>query len=290
MEESNLKNNNNQAALNPFASNSQYKTGVANVDNMTAQGNEILNNSVNAQTQAIDQGTQTNISELQRQSEKAEAETLKNNKGLYQEYQKQINPFGVGQESLAGQGLAHSGIAESTRTSIYNNYQRNITESMNNLRNVKADYNAKMAEVRSSGDIAKAEALSNAYLQQLSMIQNAYSLAQGEKEFEWQKSTDERNFNYQQNRDAVTDKQWQDQFNYQKERDKVADNQWQQQLNLSKSKSSGGSSGRSKSSSGTTGGLLVTDGNPYSNDKISIEQLVKSTMNLAKKVGNAVIN
>ena len=286
MEESNLKNNNNQAALNPFASNSQYKTGYANVDNMTAQGNEILNNSVNAQTQAIDQGTQTNINELQRQSEKAEAETLKNNKGLYQEYQKQINPFGVGQEALAGQGLAHSGIAESTRTSIYNNYQKNITESMNNLRNVKADFDAKMAELRSSGDIAKAEALSNAYLQKLDMIKNAYSLAQGEKEFEWQKSTDERNFNYQQNRDAINDEQWQKQFDYQKERDKVVDNQWQQQFNLSKSKSSGSSSGRSKSSSGTTGGLTVANGNPYSKDN----NFGKAVLNLVRGVADAVIN
>lgn len=283
MEESNLKNNNTSAALNPFASNSQYKTGYANVDNMTAQGNEILNNSINAQTQAIDQGTQTNINELQRQKEKQEAETLKTNKGLYQEYQKQINPFGVGQESLAGQGLAHSGIAESTKTSIYNNYQRNITESINNLKNVKADYDAQMAQVRSSGDIAKAEALSNAYLQQLSMIQNAYSLAQGEKEFEWQKSTDERNFNYQQNRDSISDQQWLDQFNYQKERDKEADRQWQEQFNLSKaSKSSGSSSGSSKSSSG----LTVTDGNPYSKDN----SFGSSILDVIRKMGNAVIN
>lgn len=282
MEEANLKNNSNSAALNPFASNTQYTTGNQNVDNLTNQGNEILNKSVNAQTQAIDQGTQTNINELQRQSEKAEAETLKNNKGLYQEYQKQINPFGVGQESLAGQGLGHSGIAESTRTSIYNNYQKNITESMNNLRNVKADYNAKMAEVRSSGDIAKAEALSNAYLQQLSMIQNAYSLAQGEKEFEWQKSTDERNFNYQKDRDAVVDSQWQAQMDFQKQQAAQEQSNWEKEYAASQAKSSSGSSRSSRGSSSSNGNTLQVVNNPYA----TTGNFATAALGTIKKLGN----
>ncbi len=222
--------------------------------------------------QAIDQGVANNINELTRQKEKAEQENLKNNKGLYQEYAKQINPYGVGQESLAGQGLAHSGIAESTKANIFNTYQKSITESLNNLNTVKADYDAKMAEVRANGDIAKAQALSNSYLQQLEQIKYAWQLAQAQKEFEYNKQIDERNFNYQVGRDAISDKRYADEtaynrnrdaisdkryadelaysrkrdsiedkrynteWNYQKQRDKVSDSQWQKEYELSKKK------------------------------------------------------
>ena len=178
MEENNIMNNRtNNASLNPYAvggggnnnniTNTNYTTGNADVDNLTSQNNQLLQNSLNAQNQAISQGVQTNINELQRQSDKATQETTKQNKAFYQQYQKQINPYGGTQEALATQGLAHSGIAETTKTNIYNTYQKSLTDSLNNLKNVQADYAAKMADVRANGDIAMAQNLSNAYLQQI---------------------------------------------------------------------------------------------------------------------------
>ena len=245
-----------------------YNTGVAGVDNLTQQSNQILQNSMDAQSRAINQGTQTNINELQRQKDLQTQETEKQNRALYQQYQKQINPYGATQEALAGQGLAHSGIAETTKTNIYNTYQRSLAENLGNLKNVQAQYDSQMAQVRANGDIALAQNLSNMYLQQLEQIRNAYSLAQAQKEFEWQQAVSDRNYNYQVSRDAIADQRYQQEFEYQKERDRVADEQWQKQYNLSaSSKSSSGSSGRrsSRGSSSSSQDLVYpsTQNNPY---------------------------
>ncbi len=51
-----------------------------------------------------------------------------------------------------------------------------------------------------------------------------------ERNFDYNQYTDERDFAYQVGRDAVADKQWQDEFDYQKVRDSVADEQWQKEF------------------------------------------------------------
>ena len=50
-------------------------------------------------------------------------------------------------------------------------------------------------------------------------IMNRYNMAAGE-----------RNFDYQKERDAVADRQWQQQFDYQQSRDAVADQHWQKEF------------------------------------------------------------
>lgn len=299
MEESNINQNKQYSALNPYASNykpTTYKTGYQEVDNLTNQGSELINNSVNTQLQSIQQGVNTNINELNRQKQKAEEQTLKNNKGFYQEYAKQINPYGIGQEALAGQGLAHSGIAESTKTNIYNQYQKSVTESLNNLNTIKSDYDAKMAEVRSNGDIAQAEAISNAYLQQLEQLKYAYTLAQAQKEFEYNKSVDDRNYNYQLSRDQIEDQRYADELAYKKERDRVSDDQWRQQFELSKKNSSSASSSRSRSSGsssskrgGSSNALMVSD-TDSNNNGLSLWEILKRTGQASADAGTIVGN
>lgn len=279
MEESTItENRQNNASLNPYATlqPTNYTTGVQNVDNMTQAGNQILQNSMNAQNTAIQRGVDTNVAELQRQRDLQAQETEKQNRAFYQQYQKQVNPYGATQEALAGQGLAHSGIAETTKTNIYNTYQRSLTDNLNSLKNVQAQYDSQMAQVRANGDIALAQNLSNMYLQQLEQIRNAFSMARAQKQFEWQQAVSDRDYNYQVSRDAISDQRYQQEFEYQKERDRVADEQWQKQYNLSassKSSSGGGSSGRRSSgrssggsSSSSTNGLLI---NPYGTNALS---------------------
>lgn len=264
MEESAIEDKRqSNTTLNPYSSSTanvgadtlkpmNYNTGVQSVDQMTNSANEIMQNSLNAQNTALQKGVETNINELQRQKDLQAQDTHKLNKALYSQYQKQINPYGATQEALAGQGLAHSGIAETTKTNIYNTYQRSLTENLNNLKNVQASYDAKMSEVRANGDIEMARNISNMYLQQLEQIRNAYTMAQAQKEFEWQQAVKDRDYNYQVSRDAIADQRYQQEFEYQKERDRIADEQWQKQYNLSASSKSSGS-GR-KSSLSSSGG------------------------------------
>jgi uncharacterized membrane protein YgcG len=311
MEESTItENRQNNASLNPYATGGQqlqpvnYSTGVQQVDALTQQGNQILQNSMDAQNRAVQQGVDTNVRELQRQRDLQTQEAEKQNKAFYQQYQKQVNPYGATQEALAGQGLAHSGIAETTKTNIYNTYQRSLTENMNSLRNVQADYDAKMSEVRANGDIALAQNLSNMYLQQLEQIRNAYSMAQAQKQFEWQQAVSDRDYNYQKSRDAIADQRYQQEFEYQKERDRIADEQWQKQYNLSaSSRSGGGSSGRSSSrrssgggSSSSSNSLITsnpygsTSGNPWQNLINASIQTATTTGSTLKKAGGSIAN
>lgn len=309
MEENSIQSNRSvNASLNPYAvggggnsnqlSNVNYNTGYADIDNLTKQSNQLMQNSLNAQNQAIQTGVETNVNEINRQKGLAEQENTRYNKGLYQNYVKQMNPYGENAEAMAAQGLGHSGVSETTKTNIYSTYQKNLTESLNNLANVKASYDAQIAQVRSQGDIAQAQNLSNMYLQQIEQIRNAYTMAQAQKEFEWQKAVSDRDYNYQlgrdkisderyanewayqqgrdkisderyanewayqQARDRISDQRYANELAYQKERDRISDNQWQQQFNASQaSRSSGGSSGRSSS-----GRSYSSGGNNYGYD------------------------
>lgn len=302
MEEGNLieEKRNSNSALNPLANTNQnveninYQTGYENVDNITNASNQLLNQSLQAQSQAIDTNAQTNVAELERQKEQAQQDVEKQNKAYYQEYQKQVNPYGVQAEILASQGLKNAGVAESTRTSIYNQYQKSITDNLNNLQKVSAEYDAQMAQVRSSADISKAEALSNMFLQQLDNIRYAYQLAEAQKQFEYQKTVDDRNYNYQLKRDDVLDTQWQKQFDYQKamddrnynyqlQKDAILNNQWQQEFDLQKKKASS-SSGRSSSGKSTENSLIVSDTSNISSDNLSDEakRLMVTGMNALK--------
>ena len=299
MEESSIEDKRQaNTTLNPYSSSTasvkadtiqpvNYNTGVAGVDALTQQSNQIMQNSLNAQNQAIQTGVSTNINELQRQKDLQTQEAQKQNKALYQQYQKQVNPYGATQEALAGQGLAHSGIAETTKTNIYNTYQRSLAENLGNLRNVQAQYDSQMAQVRADGDIAMAQNLSNMYLQQLEQIRNAYSMAQAQKEFEWQQAVSDRDYNYKKERDAVSDQRYQQEFEYQKERDRIADEQWQKQFNLSASRSSGGGSSSRRSYSRGSGNLVnqgypttTTPANPLSNVAKTALNVGKTALNL----------
>ena len=249
MEENNLASNRStNASLNPYAvggggnantnKSVQYQTGNAEVDNLTNTSNQLLQNSLNAQQQAIQTGVQTNVNELNRQKDLAQQENTKLNKGLYQNYMKQMNPYGGKTEVMAAQGLGHSGMSETTKSNIYNTYQKNITESLNNLSNVKANYDAQIAQVRSQGDIAQAQNLSNMYLQQIEQIRNAYTMAQAQKEFEWQKSVNERDFNYQLGRDTIADKRYDTEWAYQKDRDALSDRRYDNEWKYKQSRDS----------------------------------------------------
>lgn len=224
-------------------------TGYEAIDELQNQTNQMYNQQQDQQNRIIDIGTQQAVDELERNKQKTDQELLKTNRALYTDYQKQINPYGVNAERLAEQGLANSGLAETTKANYYNTYQTARTEATNNANTIKADFDADIVKARQNGDIQKAQSALELYKQKIADLSNFYNLRFNVDQF-----------NYQKQRDTVADSQWQQeydlsksqwdkQFKYQKSRDKVADKQWQQQFNLTKKKTGSTSSGRKKSSS-----------------------------------------
>lgn len=280
--------------------------GYEDIDRLVNRQGQMLDESLQKQNDIINRQTQMQVDSLARQKEDIDKEATQQNRALYQDYRKATNPFGQQAENLAGQGLANSGYAETTMSRLYNTYQNNITSTLNNARDLKADVDFQINQARQNGDITLAQNALELYKQKMQLLTEEYDLRNNREQFLYQKSQDAlaqsnwqqefdyqktqndrnydyqlsrdrvaddqwlKNYNYQKDRDKVSDKQWKKTFDYQKSRDKVSDSQWQKEYELSKkakassSRSSGGSRRgytARKSSSGSTSGSLIDDGN-----------------------------
>lgn len=253
-------------------------TGYEAIDQLQNQTNQMYNQQQDQQNKIIDIGTQQAVDELERNKQKTDQELLKTNRALYTDYQKQINPYGVNAERLAEQGLANSGLAETTKANYYNTYQTARTEATNNANTIKADFDADIVKARQNGDIQKAQSALELYKQKIADLSNFYNLRFNVDQF-----------NYQKQRDTVSDSQWKQQFDYQKQRDKVADKQWQKQFDLSKKKvvSSGSSSRRSSSSrysssskSKSSNATLSTKNGAGNKNQQTVQNIMKNVVTL----------
>lgn len=236
-------------------------TGYEDIDNLMNQQNNLLNEQQKKQIDLINQQTQIQTDELNREKEKIDKEVNKTTSGLYTNWQKEANQYGVQAEQLAQQGLANSGYAETTKTALYNTYQKNVTDTLNKARDLKSDYDFKIAQARQQGSVQQAQAAVDLYAQKLQLLTQNYELRQNREQYlyqqerdkisdnQWQKTFDEqvrqneienqwkqKNYDYQIQRDKVSDSQWQQNFDYQKQRDNVSDNQWLQSFNYQKSR------------------------------------------------------
>ena len=293
-------------------------TGYEDIDRLVSQQNSLLGEQEKKQSQLINQQTQMQVDELNREKEKLDRETNKTTQGLYASWQKQANQYGAEAEQLAQRGLANSGYAETTQTSLFNSYQKNVTETLNNSRDLKSDYDFKIAQARQSGSVQQAQAALDLYSQKIQLLTQNYELRQNREQYlyqkqyqqerdrvsdqQWQKTFDQqvrqneienqwkqKSFDYQRQRDTVSDSQWQKSFDYQRQRDAVSDNQWQQQFNLSKKASSrSSSSSRStRSSKKGSSGKSSSGGLKVSNTSNSDTKVSKLSDNLIQKDGQA---
>lgn len=263
-------------------------TGYEDLDTLVNQQNSLLNQQEQKQNDLINQQTQMQVDELNREKEKLDKETQKTTSGLYSSWQKQANQYGAGMEQLAQQGLGNSGYAESTRTSLYNAYQKSVTDTLNNANELKADYDFKITQARQNGSVQQAQAALDLYSQRLQLLTQNYELRQNREQYlyqqerdrisdqQWQKSFDE------QVRQNEIENQWrQKEFDYQQQRDAVADSQWQQQFNLSKKKSSSGSSSKKSSSKSSSGNLSVSGGSSSSSGGYTAQEVIANMKVLA---------
>lgn len=225
-------------------------TGYEDIDRLTNKQNEMLDNSLQQQQNITNKQTELNVAELERNKQEIDKDTDKTNKALYSEYRKATNPYGSNAENLASQGLGNSGYAETTQTNLYNTYQKNITDTLNNARDLKADFDFQISKARQTGDITLAQNALAIYNQKMQLLTQEYELRNNREQFLYQKDQDKLAQSNWEKEYAMQQNQWQQTFDYQKQRDAVADNQWLQEFNLSKKKaSSSGSSKKSSSSS-----------------------------------------
>lgn len=294
-------------------------TGYEDIDSLMNQQNNLLNEQQKKQNELINQQTQIQTDELNREKEKIDKDVDKTNQSLYSNWQKQTNQYGVQAEQLAQQGLANSGYAETTKTALYNTYQKNVTDTLNNARDLKSDYDFKIAQARQQGSVQQAQAAVDLYAQRLQLLTQNYELRQNREQYlyqkerdkvsdnQWQKTFDEqvrqneienqwkqKNYDYQQQRDSVSDSQWQKTFDYQKQRDAVSDSQWQKQYELSKkvaasSKSSRSTSKSSGKKSSSSDGLKVNGSNDSLSNNTSDSNIAQILLNKSLETADQMV-
>lgn len=216
-------------------------TGYEDIEKLTTNQNEMLDNALTQQQDIVNKQTEQNVAELERQKAEVDKEATKTNQGLYTEYKKATNPYGVNAEQLYSKGLGNSGYAETTQTNLYNTYQKNVTNTINNAQKLKSDFDFEINKARQNGDITLAQNALEIYKQKMQLLTQEYELRNNREQYLYQKEQDalaqsnwEKEWAYQQERDAVSDSQWQQTMDYQKQRDAVADSQWAKEYALSK--------------------------------------------------------
>lgn len=222
--------------------------GYEDIERLTTNQNQMLDNALQQQQDITNKQTALNVAELERNKQEIDKDVDKTNKALYAEYRKATNPYGQNAENLASQGLANSGYAETTQTNLFNTYQRNVTDTLNNARDLKSDFDFQISKARQTGDITLAQNALAIYNQKMQLLTQEYELRNNREQFLYQKDQDKLAQSNWEKEYAMQQNQWQQTFDYQKQRDAVADSQWQQEFDLSK-KASASSSRKSSSRS-----------------------------------------
>ena len=218
-------------------------TGYEDIDRLTEQQGTMLDESLKQQQDIVNKQTQMNIDAIEKNKAEVDQQANKVNQGLYSEYKKASNPYGVNAEQLYARGLGNSGYAETTQTNLYNTYQKNVTDTVNNAQKLKADFDFQISQARQNGDITLAQNALQIYMQKMQLLTQEYELRNNREQYLYQKEQDalaqnnwEKEFARQQERDTVADNQWQQSFDYGKSRDQIADSQWQQTFDYNKSR------------------------------------------------------
>ena len=132
----------------------------------------------------------------------------------------------------------------------------------------------------------KSNFFSELYRQQMQLLTQEYEMRNNRRQFLHQQDRDrvsdnqwQQQYEYQKQRDAINDSQWQQQFDYQKQRDAVSDSQWQKQYELSKK----ANASRSKSSSTSSkNNVVMTESKEVKNNQMpSINEVMRNIKPLA---------
>ena len=245
------------------------EAGYEDIDRWNQEQKSLLQQQQAQQQDITNRQTELAVKELARQKEQLDKDTVKATRGLYTDYQKQANQYGVEAERQAQMGLRNSGYSETAQTNLYNGYQKNVTETLNNANTLKANFDNEIARAREQGSITMAQNALELYKQQMQLLSQEYEMRNNRRQFLYQQDRDRISDSQWQKQYDAQQNQWQQQFDYQKQRDAVADSQWEKQYALSKkasTRSSSSSRSRSSKKKSSSGGSVVNTSNAKDNN------------------------
>lgn len=231
------------------------------------------------QTQEQNQQDRTDftIEQIEQQKAQSEKDYNKEQKGAYADYKKQTDEYGANAEAMASSGMGGTGYSESSKVSMYNQYQTRVAVAREAYNKAVLEYDNAIKDAQLQNNSALAEIAYTTLQQKLTLALAGFQtknslilekLKQGlaidemyynrkrdtvadsrwKEQWEYQKQQDalanrryEDALKYQEERDALSDTRYDTEWNYQKDRDTVADDHWKKEYELAKQKASANS-------------------------------------------------
>ena len=160
--------------------NEEKKAALNNINNtynnMINQSDSFYNNmanqvqeNANVQKEIQQANTDFAIEKIEQQKELAEKDYLREQKGAYADYQKQIDNYGVNNENMAASGLTNTGYSESSRVSMFNTYQNRYATARDSYNRAVQNYDNGIKEAMLSNNAKLAEITAQAQTQALEL-------------------------------------------------------------------------------------------------------------------------
>ena len=119
------------------------------------------------QTELQNQQTDFAIQEIEQNKADAKKDYTKEQSGAYVDYKKQSNEFGAEAEQRAAQGLENTGFSESSRVSMFNNYQNRVVAARETHLRIIQDFDNDITQARLQNNSALAEIAFNSLQKRL---------------------------------------------------------------------------------------------------------------------------
>ena len=160
------------------------------IDNSNATYDELINTSnqhydnlinqskewADKQAEIQNQQTQFTVDKIEQQKQEAEKDYTKEQKGAYQDYMKNINPYGSASRSMVEQGLSNSGASRTEQIGYYNLYQQRYLQARESYNEIIMNYNNNIKEAELQNNSALAQIYADANKEQLELALQQYSV------------------------------------------------------------------------------------------------------------------
>lgn len=150
--------------------NENYNNQLNQYKELQQQQQDYIDKYAEQQKETQQKQTDYNINLINQNKEQAEKDTEKEIKNSYIDYMKQNNQYGGALENLATNGLATSGLAESSKIAIYNTYQNRVGTAKESLSKANQNFDNQIQQALLSNDASLAEIA-------LNQMQQSYQLA-----------------------------------------------------------------------------------------------------------------
>lgn len=137
---------------------STYQQMIDSADSYAKQQSDIQN-----------QMTEQTINEINQNKDRTERDYVREQKGSYADYQREIDKYGANGEQIVSSGLAGSGYQESTKVNAFNTWQNRIMVARDSFNQAMTDYNNQIANARLQNSAKQAEIAQQALQQRLSV-------------------------------------------------------------------------------------------------------------------------